>query len=247
MARGRHRRRAGRARDPGAGPRPHVAEPARRGRRRPALPRAAAGGLRRSGFACAGLSRAEPEARHPDLEPRCACALPLRPSGPGAVADRRPQAGLHLPAAAALSSAAGAGEHRLQRLRVQARLPTRVRRRGAGLRTRPRPDADLAIERTTPGREPRRTQHLRDQRALDRRQPALAARAAGQRGAAPPARPDGAQPCRQRPGLLGQGALQAAWRRSPWAARTQRAERPIKFHLAPDAPGACIDGPAPRP
>lgn len=49
------------------------------------------------------------------------------------------------------------------------------------------------------------------------------------------------------PGYWAKVALQAAWRRSPWAARTQRAERPIKFHLAPDAPGACIDGPAPRP
>ena len=50
------------------------------------------------------------------------------------------------------------------------------------------------------------------------------------------------------PGYWAKVALQAAWRRSPWAARTQRAERPVEFHLAPDAAhaqGACIDGPAP--
>lgn len=38
-------------------------------------------------------------------------------------------------------------------------------------------------------------------------------------------------------------ALQAAWRRSPWAARTQAAERPLTFRLDPDAPGGCVDLP----
>lgn len=45
-------------------------------------------------------------------------------------------------------------------------------------------------------------------------------------------------------GYLAKVMLQAAWRRSPWAARAQRAERPIEFELAPDASGRCIDLPA---
>jgi hypothetical protein len=35
--------------------------------------------------------------------------------------------------------------------------------------------------------------------------------------------------------------LQAAWRRGPWAERTQRAHRPIEFRLALDAPGGMLD------
>ena len=38
-------------------------------------------------------------------------------------------------------------------------------------------------------------------------------------------------------GYWGKVALQAAWRRSPWAASTQRAHRPIEFTLDADAPG----------
>jgi hypothetical protein len=47
---------------------------------------------------------------------------------------------------------------------------------------------------------------------------------------------------RSGPGYWAKVALQAAWRRSPWAARTQSAERPIEFRLAPDEPGGCLDG-----
>ena len=48
-------------------------------------------------------------------------------------------------------------------------------------------------------------------------------------------------------GYWGKVALQAAWRRSPWAARTQSAHRPIEFRLAADAPGGIRDiAPAPR-
>lgn len=36
-------------------------------------------------------------------------------------------------------------------------------------------------------------------------------------------------------------ALQAAWRRSPWAKSTQQAHRPIEFKLSPDAPGGMVD------
>lgn len=43
------------------------------------------------------------------------------------------------------------------------------------------------------------------------------------------------------PGYLTKSALQAAWRRSPWAASTQRAHRPIEFHLVPDVPGGILD------
>jgi hypothetical protein len=39
----------------------------------------------------------------------------------------------------------------------------------------------------------------------------------------------------------GKAALQAVWRRSPWAAATQRERRPVEFRLSPSAPGGCID------
>jgi len=48
------------------------------------------------------------------------------------------------------------------------------------------------------------------------------------------------------PGYWAKVVLQAAWRRTPWARRTQSAERPIEFHLAPDAPGGRTDGPVPK-
>ncbi len=43
------------------------------------------------------------------------------------------------------------------------------------------------------------------------------------------------------PGFVAKTVLQAAWRRSPWAAKVQRAHRPVEFHLAPDAPGGLVD------
>ena len=43
------------------------------------------------------------------------------------------------------------------------------------------------------------------------------------------------------PGYLAKSVLQAAWRRSPWAASTQRAHRPVEFRLAPDVPGGMVD------
>lgn len=39
-------------------------------------------------------------------------------------------------------------------------------------------------------------------------------------------------------------ALQAAWRRSPWSARVQRAHRPIEFRLDPRSPDCIADLPA---
>jgi len=43
------------------------------------------------------------------------------------------------------------------------------------------------------------------------------------------------------PAYWAKAALQAAWRRSPWAASTQRAHRPIEFRLAPEVPGGIVD------
>ena len=43
------------------------------------------------------------------------------------------------------------------------------------------------------------------------------------------------------PGYWVKSALQAAWRRSPWAGRTQRAQRPIEFRLDPHAPDGITD------
>lgn len=45
-------------------------------------------------------------------------------------------------------------------------------------------------------------------------------------------------------GYAGKVLLQAAWRRSPWAARTQQAHRPVEFTLKPGAPGELVDLPA---
>jgi hypothetical protein len=42
-------------------------------------------------------------------------------------------------------------------------------------------------------------------------------------------------------GYLAKTVLQAAWRRSPWAASTQRAHRPVEFCLSPDAPEGVRD------
>lgn len=51
----------------------------------------------------------------------------------------------------------------------------------------------------------------------------------------------------QGPGFWGKWALQAAWRRSPWAQRTQARERPIEFRLDPQAEGLVQDlGPSGR-
>ncbi len=46
------------------------------------------------------------------------------------------------------------------------------------------------------------------------------------------------------PAFWAKAAFQAAWRRSPWARRTQRLQRPIDFRLAPRAPGRLLDIPA---
>jgi len=43
------------------------------------------------------------------------------------------------------------------------------------------------------------------------------------------------------PGFWAKWALQAAWRRSPWAQRTQSRERPIDFRLDPKVAGAVLD------
>ena len=43
------------------------------------------------------------------------------------------------------------------------------------------------------------------------------------------------------PGDWAKAALQAAWRRSPWAASTQQAHRPIEFRLDPDVPGGIAE------
>lgn len=48
------------------------------------------------------------------------------------------------------------------------------------------------------------------------------------------------------PGYWAKSALQAAWRRSPWAAATQRAHRPVEFDLAPDAADGVAELAAPR-
>jgi hypothetical protein len=52
--------------------------------------------------------------------------------------------------------------------------------------------------------------------------------------AAPSRRLDG-------PGFWAKWALQAAWRRSPWARRTQSRELPIDFRLDPQVAGAVLD------
>ena len=43
------------------------------------------------------------------------------------------------------------------------------------------------------------------------------------------------------PGYWAKAALQAAWRRSPWAGSTQKALRPIEFRLDTRAPGGLVD------
>lgn len=43
------------------------------------------------------------------------------------------------------------------------------------------------------------------------------------------------------PGYWAKAALQAAWRRSPWAGKTQKALRPVEFRLDPRAPGGLVD------
>jgi hypothetical protein len=43
------------------------------------------------------------------------------------------------------------------------------------------------------------------------------------------------------PGYWAKSLLQAAWRRSPWAASTQRAHRPVEFRLDAAAPGGIAD------
>ena len=45
------------------------------------------------------------------------------------------------------------------------------------------------------------------------------------------------------PSYWTKAALQAAWRRSPWAQRTQKKLRPVDFRLAPTAPGGVVDLP----
>jgi len=49
------------------------------------------------------------------------------------------------------------------------------------------------------------------------------------------------------PAYWAKAALQALWRRSPWARQTQRAARPIDFRLAPDQPGGVVDLALARP
>ena len=43
------------------------------------------------------------------------------------------------------------------------------------------------------------------------------------------------------PGFWAKAALQAAWRRSPWAQRSQRLQRPIDFRLSRDQAGGLVD------
>jgi len=43
------------------------------------------------------------------------------------------------------------------------------------------------------------------------------------------------------PSYWTKAALQAAWRRSPWATTMQRQSRPVDFRMAPDAPGGYVD------
>jgi hypothetical protein len=43
------------------------------------------------------------------------------------------------------------------------------------------------------------------------------------------------------PSYWAKAALQAAWRRSPWAGSTQKAMRPVEFRLDPKAPGGLVD------
>ena len=43
------------------------------------------------------------------------------------------------------------------------------------------------------------------------------------------------------PGYWAKSVLQAAWRRSPWAASTQQAHRPVEFRLDPAAPGGIAE------
>ena len=43
------------------------------------------------------------------------------------------------------------------------------------------------------------------------------------------------------PHFWAKAALQAAWRRSPWAQATQQKMRPVEFRLAPSAPGGYVD------
>ncbi len=43
------------------------------------------------------------------------------------------------------------------------------------------------------------------------------------------------------PGYWAKAALQAAWRRSPWAGQTHKALRPVEFRLDPRAPGGLVD------
>ncbi len=48
---------------------------------------------------------------------------------------------------------------------------------------------------------------------------------------------------RSGPSYWAKAALQAAWRRSPWAAQVQQASRPVEFRLDPRAPGGMVDLP----
>lgn len=43
------------------------------------------------------------------------------------------------------------------------------------------------------------------------------------------------------PGYWAKAALQAAWRRSPWAVATQQALRPVEFRLDPARPGVLVE------
>ncbi len=43
------------------------------------------------------------------------------------------------------------------------------------------------------------------------------------------------------PHYWAKAALQAAWRRSPWAGQTQKALRPLEFRLDPQSPGGLVD------
>lgn len=56
----------------------------------------------------------------------------------------------------------------------------------------------------------------------------------------------GMQPQKQLagPSFWAKAALQAAWRRSPWAQRAQRVVRPIDFRLSRQHPGGMVDIPA---
>ena len=95
----------------------------------------------------------KPPGRHPDLLAGRAGLLSRRSAGPGPDPDRRPQAGLRLSEHRAVHHAATPRGHRAVRRRGRSALRVLVRRAREGVRSRTRPDAELAAERAAPRRE----------------------------------------------------------------------------------------------